>query len=320
MAKRGRKAHVWTAEEDEAIRSLTITAMVGRFGLSAQAVMGRRIELGVPPHKRGRKLIPKVTPAKREIPDFTAILADQLMSSGGCSSKLADMLGVSKQAVHQRVQGANRRAAAKRGVGWEDLSLRKFGRLKAVIDSGRDESGSPLWLCRCKCGKAGMASADALKSGAVDSCGCLAWSECRCGVRFANDGQIFCDECRENAEDSLKDWTGRKFERLVVLRRGPQSRYGQRTWFCLCKCGNETRPIFQHNLERGYSRSCGCLQKEVVSRRMRRVWTPEEDEALKTSTIREMHERFGISNGTIMNRRLELGISPRRAGKKEVVS
>lgn len=50
------------------------------------------------------------------------------------------------------------------------------------------------------------------------------------------------------------------------------------------------------------------------------VWTAEEDEALKTSTIREMHERFGISNRTIMNRRLELGISPRRAGKKEVVS
>lgn len=272
MAKRGRKAHAWTAEEDEALRSLTLTAMHERFGIAVTAITARRLELGVAPHKRGRKPKPRVPVAKEELPDLTAKLVGQLMESGGSPSALADRLNVSKQAVEQRVRSARVRAKAARGEGVADLYHQKFGRLTAVLDSGRDEGGSPLWVCKCKCGNGLLASADALTSGAVDSCGCLAWAACPCGGRFADDGErLFCDGCRDAAEEALKDWTDRKFDRLTVLRRGPNAKWGQRTWICRCRCGNETRPIIQGNLDRGYSRSCGCLQKEVVSQMRQRM-------------------------------------------------
>lgn len=65
------------------------------------------------------------------------------------------------------------------------------------------------------------------------------------------------------------DLTGQRFGRLMALKLGPRSRptkrepNGKRQWECLCDCGN-TKLALQTNLQRGLTRSCGCLRSEVL--------------------------------------------------------
>ena len=65
---------------------------------------------------------------------------------------------------------------------------------------------------------------------------------------------------------TLRDLTGQRFERLVVVRRVDNNRHGQPMWECRCDCGAE-RVVNGGNLCHGHSRSCGCLAREVASKR-----------------------------------------------------
>ena len=56
---------------------------------------------------------------------------------------------------------------------------------------------------------------------------------------------------------------GMRFGRWMVLREG-SSIDGRPTWFCRCDCGEE-REIRGTHLRCGRSKSCGCLQKDVMS-------------------------------------------------------
>jgi hypothetical protein len=59
---------------------------------------------------------------------------------------------------------------------------------------------------------------------------------------------------------TLLDLTGRRFGRLVVLRRVVHP--GRTRWLCACDCGNETA-VLTLNLHRDRgTRSCGCLMRE----------------------------------------------------------
>lgn len=62
---------------------------------------------------------------------------------------------------------------------------------------------------------------------------------------------------------TLKDLTGQKFERLTAIKY-----LGGRKWRCLCDCGNEI-DVFTNNLTRGNTKSCGCLNKELASKRQK---------------------------------------------------
>ena len=53
------------------------------------------------------------------------------------------------------------------------------------------------------------------------------------------------------------DLLGRRFDRWVVLERGPH-RQRKVTWLCQCDCGNKGF-VITHGLLHGHSRSCGCL-------------------------------------------------------------
>lgn len=56
------------------------------------------------------------------------------------------------------------------------------------------------------------------------------------------------------------DITGEKFNRLTVLKR--EENKGTRAyWLCKCDCGNEIITDGKR-LRSGYTKSCGCLQKE----------------------------------------------------------
>jgi hypothetical protein len=63
----------------------------------------------------------------------------------------------------------------------------------------------------------------------------------------------------------LIDITGQRFGRLVVL-----SYAGNGHWNCRCDCGSVVAPLGFH-IRHGLSKSCGCLQRELVSRRFRRL-------------------------------------------------
>jgi hypothetical protein len=58
----------------------------------------------------------------------------------------------------------------------------------------------------------------------------------------------------------LIDLTGRRFGRLVVVRR-VYSEKPKPTWLCVCDCGEQIVPL-GHSLVGGNTQSCGCLRLE----------------------------------------------------------
>lgn len=54
-----------------------------------------------------------------------------------------------------------------------ELAGKRFGRLVAIEDVGRNEGSGVLWRCRCDCGGENIVEASQLVSGSVRSCGCL---------------------------------------------------------------------------------------------------------------------------------------------------
>lgn len=74
----------------------------------------------------------------------------------------------------------------------------------------------------------------------------------------------------------LKDLTGQRFGRLVVIERTENfitpSGQPQTAWLCQCDCGNilKTRSL---SLTNGITKSCGCLAKELRVARMKKYNT-----------------------------------------------
>lgn len=121
--------------------------------------------------------------------------------------------------------------------GQRDISGQRFGRLKVLAPTGeRSSRGSMVWRCLCDCGKEVCADLNQLMSGNKKSCGCL-------------------------KNPPLKELVGKRFGRLTVTEYvGRQG--GVHRWRCLCDCGKET-VVGQTSLQRGRTKSCGCLQASV---------------------------------------------------------
>lgn len=61
----------------------------------------------------------------------------------------------------------------------------------------------------------------------------------------------------------MKNMTGQRFGRLLVVGLNPDKYRGvEYQWDCVCDCGNTTT-VPRSSLVRGFTRSCGCLQREV---------------------------------------------------------
>lgn len=72
----------------------------------------------------------------------------------------------------------------------------------------------------------------------------------------------------------LKDLTGQTFGRLTVISRVSRSyETGVAKWLCRCECGTEP-VVFQNALSTGKTKSCGCLQSELSSKRAKERATP----------------------------------------------
>ena len=61
------------------------------------------------------------------------------------------------------------------------------------------------------------------------------------------------------------DLTGQKFGRLTVLDFYGSDKRRESIWRCQCECGNITN-VLSSNLRKGYTKSCGCLQKEKAGK------------------------------------------------------
>jgi len=64
-----------------------------------------------------------------------------------------------------------------------------------------------------------------------------------------------------------KDISGQRFGRLVALRPTEERKYEKVVWECQCDCGN-TALVTSSCLLRGTTTSCGCFQKEYISKEL----------------------------------------------------
>lgn len=70
----------------------------------------------------------------------------------------------------------------------------------------------------------------------------------------------------------FQDLTGKRFGRLLVLRRGPNYVHGNASvvqWECRCDCGKDTT-VRRSCLATGNTKSCGCLMRGAG--RSNRLW------------------------------------------------
>jgi hypothetical protein len=125
-----------------------------------------------------------------------------------------------------------------------DYTGKIFGRL-TVIERDLTRHGT-YWICKCECGNIKSIHRNNLGKGYTQSCGCL--------------------HKERTSEAKLKDLTGEVFERLTVISRDYSKKNGSTYWLCQCSCGN-TKIINGASLKQGHTRSCGCLNKECLSKR-----------------------------------------------------
>ena len=100
-----------------------------------------------------------------------------------------------------------------------NLINKQYGKLTVIKKVGNNK-GRARWLCQCDCGQKKEVDGNHLMSGAIQSCGCLQKEKI---IEY-------------NTTKKLKDLTGQRFGKLVVLERGPNIGK-QPAWICKCDCG-----------------------------------------------------------------------------------
>ena len=67
-----------------------------------------------------------------------------------------------------------------------------------------------------------------------------------------------------------KDIAGKKFGRLVATERLGLNKHGVYRWKCKCACGKNVI-VDIGNLTSGHTKSCGCLNYELISERGKKI-------------------------------------------------
>jgi hypothetical protein len=84
--------------------------------------------------------------------------------------------------------------------------------------------------------------------------------------KVTHNNYKYCPNCKPKQKEA-ESLVGQKFGRLKVLKR-VKNRSKKVTWKCQCDCGNICYITSDH-LKTGHSKSCGCIQKENISQRMK---------------------------------------------------
>ncbi len=67
----------------------------------------------------------------------------------------------------------------------------------------------------------------------------------------------------------FQDLTGQEFGRWTVLELDSKTDYGEFIWLCRCEC-QTIKKVLSRSLKNKKSKSCGCLNKEILSKRMKK--------------------------------------------------
>ena len=128
-----------------------------------------------------------------------------------------------------------------------DLTNKKFGKLTVIemlYGYKVNENSTPRTFvkCRCDCGKIVIRNAHGIKSKSRHSCGC-------------------------EKKEIIQSWRStkplnNKYNRLTILKVNWEK--SPITVTCKCDCGNIVE-IYKNDVINGYTKSCGCLQKEMAS-------------------------------------------------------
>lgn len=140
----------------------------------------------------------------------------------------------------------NKKITKKKGSNYVNLVGQTFSRLLVLEEYGRDKEGRTLWKCQCSCGNIKIVSTKHLRNGSVQSCGCLMKERV--------------------SESNKKNIKGNVYGRLTVEKEAGVNKCGHILWECSCTCGGSIVTTGR-NLRLGYTRSCGCLERESKSRR-----------------------------------------------------
>ena len=130
----------------------------------------------------------------------------------------------------------------------QDLTGEKFNRLQVIKRVENNKFGHACYLCKCDCGNHNTVSGNSLRTGKIKSCGCL--------IRETSS---------KNGKATVIDISGERYGRLLVLKQVEDKRSGT-FWLCKCDCGNE-KIIRKGQLKSGKTKSCGCLNAELIRER-----------------------------------------------------
>jgi hypothetical protein len=119
----------------------------------------------------------------------------------------------------------------------------RFGMLLVTGLAGTNKWRQTRWECLCDCGNMTVISGgNPLRGGGIKSCGCLKHKESFRSLKIE----------------------GKKYGRLLVLKRiRTEGEKGSR-WLCRCDCGKE-KIITGTSLRKGNTKSCGCLRVEYYN-------------------------------------------------------
>jgi len=165
----------------------------------------------------------------------------------------------------------------KRAHNFKDLTNKRFGRLVALKLVGKNKHRKSLWLCKCDCGNETTVTINGLTSGNTKSCGCLREESVK-------------NACRLNL-------TNKRFGRWLVIKKAKNGNWGTK-WSCICDCGTK-RDVLTGNLTLGLSISCGCLNREMTSKKHKGKKLLEETKIKLSKAAKERyknkedHPRFG---------------------------
>ena len=132
-----------------------------------------------------------------------------------------------------------------------DLTNQRFGKLVAIEPRGR-KNKKIAWFCQCDCGNTSIVASDKLRNGHTQSCGCLS---------------------KQRGHERVIDLTGKRYGRWTVIERAGY-KGKDITWKCKCDCGTISE-VQGNSLRSGGTMSCGCLARELNSKRLKETYKPK---------------------------------------------
>ena len=98
-----------------------------------------------------------------------------------------------------------------------------------------------------------------------------------------------------------KNIADQRFGRLIVLRKAPSNKWRAPLWHCQCDCG-ETAIIDGRSMLDGRTKSCGCLNRELSSKRAFRHGDTIGGHSFEYTSYVKMRDRcLNPKNGSYAN-------------------